>query len=382
MRITFASLGRAIVGGIMLVATWLSPLPLSYRAKTSPALCLQAPGNQVMAYSSVCVPLPKNSFEEEYEQVWELIDRYFLYRNRLKNWWQWRDLYTGHLHSPEQAEKAIDTMISTLDDPYTFYRNVSETAEHEELEQRSHVVSSKLLARSIGYIHISTFAANGSADETRAALAKLSSARAYIVDLRGNGGGSVNNALAVFSLLNQSGQFVRTVGVSGGVSDCEEIFLRPEVVATVENGVTKIAARESNLTGQKAMIVLVDKSTKSAAEMLAGALRDNKRAVLVGSRTFGKGIVQRVWQFSLGASVKITSARYFLPGGSDIHGRGLQPDLTVASGARDRALSAAISRLAAVKNDAALLLRSVHGGRTAATEMSKIAENRQKWQKS
>jgi len=74
----------------------------------------------------------------------------------------------------------------------------------------------------------------------------------------------------------------------------------------------------------------VNADTKSAAEMLAGALRDDRHALLVGARTFGKGVVQRVWDFDNGTSVKITSARFYLPGGSMIHGVGITPDRIVA----------------------------------------------------
>lgn len=93
--------------------------------------------------------------------------------------------------------------------------------------------------------------------------------------------------------------------------------------------------------------MLVNDGTKSAAEMVAGALKLNGRGTLVGVTTYGKGVVQQVWDFDNGTSVKITSARFFLPGGAAIHGLGIKPDILVrGSTMRDAQLKAALQRLA------------------------------------
>ena len=77
------------------------------------------------------------------------------------------------------------------------------------------------------------------------------------------------------------------------------------------------------------MAILVNGNSASAAEVFAGAMRDFDRAVLVGTTTFGKGIVQSVIPFTDGDAIKITTAHYFTPSGFDLHGKGLEPDIPV-----------------------------------------------------
>ena len=95
------------------------------------------------------------------------------------------------------------------------------------------------------------------------------------------------------------------------------------------------------------MVVLVDAGSASAAEVLAGALRDNKRAKVVGSRTFGKGSVQTVLPLDNGDSVKLTTARYFTPSGHSIQALGIVPDVVLqpdGGGARAQVSEAGLSR--------------------------------------
>ena len=105
-----------------------------------------------------------------------------------------------------------------------------------------------------------------------------------------------------------------------------------------------ILPRLANLTGHKPIVVLVNGETRSAAEILAGALRDTRGARIVGEKTFGKGIVQSVWTFDDGTSMKVASARYFIPSGKCIHQEGIHPNLEVANSAvdHDRQLVAAL----------------------------------------
>jgi C-terminal processing protease CtpA/Prc len=300
-------------------------------------------GRQAQAYSG-SVSVAPNGYEMEYSQAWDLVDRYFLYRDRLANWQAWRHRYDGRLKSAIDADNAIEEMVHSLGDEYTFFRDGDETAERDRQEKRHNVVSARRLPRSVGYIHIRTFNSENCIDETRAALKMLGPERAYILDLRGNNGGSITNATRIFSLFVQQGCFVRMEGVSDGKRDLEELSVNPNGIVTIENGASCRASREPNLAGLKPLAVLVNESTKSAAEMLAGALRDNKRATVFGVKTFGKGIIQRIWQFDdQGTSIKITAARYFLPSGTSIHGVGLRPDVLISSKQKsDSQLSAAL----------------------------------------
>jgi len=296
---------------------------------------------QAQAYGGAdAVP---NGYEMEYSQVWDLLDRYFLYRDRLADWQEWKHRYDGQLNSEADADSAIEQMVKSLGDEYTFFRNGNETSQRDRDEKRHNVVTWKRLPKSLGYIHIHTFNSENVIDEARTALKKLGPVRGYILDLRDNNGGSIANASRVFSLFVSKGCFVRMEGVSEGKRDQEELAVAPDGIVTTENGASCMASREPHLAGSKPMAILVNESTKSAAEMLAGALRDNKRGTVFGVKTFGKGIIQRIWQFDdQGTSIKITAARYFLPSGVNIHGVGLHPDRVISNRAKvDRQLTAA-----------------------------------------
>jgi carboxyl-terminal processing protease len=259
------------------------------------------------------------------------VGRYFLYRERLGAWDLWKHHYDGRLTSEEATQAAIHDMVSSLRDDYTYYRDTDATTERRQEEDAHDVVASKMLPGNIGYLHLSMFNSKDCVDEATEALQQLSTARSYIIDLRGNKGGAINNAYHFFALLMPKGQFVHMDGLPDGKREIEDLSLNANCAVTKKCGTIASSYREPNLTGSKPMIVLVDGTTKSAAEMVAGSLRDNDRALLVGTRTFGKGVIQRVWEFDDGTSIKITAARYFLPSGENPHGVGLKPNILVAN---------------------------------------------------
>lgn len=294
-----------------------------------------APAQQAQAYSALGPRFAANAYDSQYDEVWKLVNSYFLYQERLGSWDLWRHRFDGRLNSQQEAEAAIDSMLASLKDEYTYYRDVDETASRRREEESSDVVQARMLPGNVAYIRLTTFNSKNCVDEMRSSLAKLTTARAYVLDLRDNGGGTITNAFEIFSFFVNNGKFVRMVGADDGIPDCEELFVRKHLLVTKQNGKVAASYREPNYTGTKPLAVLVNNKTKSAAEMLAGALRDNKRACLTGTRTFGKGIVQRVWQFDQGTSIKVTAARYFLPNGTNIHGVGLRPDLVAIDSARE-----------------------------------------------
>ena len=135
--------------------------------------------------------------------------------------------------------------------------------------------------------------------------------RGMVLDLRGNPGGRVEEAAALVDLFVGQGTIVTTKRRVGGDSS---------VLATAAPGDWTFP-----------VAVLVDGSTASAAEIVAGALRDLGRAKLYGSRTYGKGSVQRVFAYDDGAALKLTVGRYYLPSGAPIADHaGLEPDVRVA----------------------------------------------------
>ncbi|HEX3548884.1 MAG TPA: S41 family peptidase [Candidatus Elarobacter sp.] len=171
-------------------------------------------------------------------------------------------------------------------------------------------VTGRVIAPGIGYVRLRSFGAQ-SAQQLDAALAKLRAAgvRAYVVDLRANGGGYRDAAVAVAS------HFVR-----GTIVTTQERGAKPAVF-TAKPGVTPIGAP---------LAVLVDGDTASAAEIVAGAVQDAHAGTLVGSRTFGKGLVQETFALPDGGAIKLTTARYLTPAGRDIDKVGITPDVVVA----------------------------------------------------
>ena len=165
----------------------------------------------------------------------------------------------------------------------------------------------------IGYMAISRFAEATSADSA-AALAALKHKAALdvlILDLRADPGGLVDQSIAVADQFLDSGTIVTIRGRHGSV----------ETQSAHKGGVAVAVP----------VIILVDQGTASAAEILAGALRDHGRAKLVGVPTYGKGTVQTFFDLEDGAGLKLTTARYFTPNGNSLESKGLIPDVRVAS---------------------------------------------------
>jgi carboxyl-terminal processing protease len=153
----------------------------------------------------------------------------------------------------------------------------------------------------IGYIPLQTFNEN-TADEVEAAAAKLVSqgARGLVLDLRDNGGGIVEQALAVSSLFLKSGQ--------------------PIVNVRSRNAPDEIArASSEQLSSQPPLVILTDGGTASASEIVAGALQDHDRALVLGTTSFGKGLVQSLFPLDGGYALKITTGKWYTPSGRSIH---------------------------------------------------------------
>jgi C-terminal processing protease CtpA/Prc len=280
--------------------------------------------------NSLSRPAPKSSiYESRYQRIWQLVADNFLYRERLNDWDQWRHKFDGRLNNENATKKAISQMLDSLGDDYTYFRDEKSTKVKAHEDEESGAVAAKMLSGGIGYLKIKTFETNNVAKETRDALQTLVNAKEYLIDLRHNKGGYMEEAYSVFAMLSKEDSFGSFRGWDNGRNYYEDLRLTDDYVRRTLNGSTKQMPRERNLTGNKPIVILVNEDTRSAAEMLAGALRDNGRARLVGTKTFGKGIVQDVWDLADGTSVKVTCARFYLPSGSPIHGVGVYPDLEV-----------------------------------------------------
>jgi carboxyl-terminal processing protease len=159
------------------------------------------------------------------------------------------------------------------------------------------------------YVRLSDFGST-SYDEVRKAMlnGKEHGARGYILDLRNNGGGLLDAAVDISSLF-----------VNGG-----------EVVSTIDRAGTRDSRTTTHAAlGATPLVVLVNAYTASASEITAGAIQDHHVGTLVGTKTFGKGVVQSIYTLGDGGALKITTARYLTPNGRDIHHRGIEPDVLV-----------------------------------------------------
>jgi carboxyl-terminal processing protease len=168
-------------------------------------------------------------------------------------------------------------------------------------------VFSKMLPGDIGYAQLSVFGQN-TGSELNAALNRLQTdgAKAYVLDLRYNGGGYLNAAIDVSSKFIPTGPIVSVKSRAGQSTeyDAENIAVAPRPLA-----------------------VLVNAYTASASEITAGAIEDSGVGTLVGTKTFGKGVVQTIFPLRDGSAVKITTARYYTPNGHDINTVGIQPQI-------------------------------------------------------
>jgi len=336
-----------------------------------------------------------------YDEVWRLVySKYVDQTNNGQLWQKWRHKYDAQLQTEQDAYVAIDTMLASLNDPYTRFLPPEEFEEEGSaisgtlkgigvqisvkdgkllviapiedtpaakagLKENDYIVeidgkSTKgmtvkdaanhirgeegtlvtLLIRrdnvdklykipraeiklkslsivppekfqlnpNIGYIRLSTFMNKGATSEFANALQKLSDKSGYIIDLRSNPGGLLSNAIFISDMLLNGGTIVSTVDRDGYKED------------------TKAAKR---ITTNKPIVVLINGGSASASEILSGALKDNGRAILVGEKTFGKGLVQEINKLQGGSGINITTQKYLTPNGTDINKKGITPDYIV-----------------------------------------------------
>ena len=161
----------------------------------------------------------------------------------------------------------------------------------------------------VGYVRLRSFGAD-SGQQLAAALKKLSTqgARSYVLDLRDNGGGYRDAAVDIAS------HFI----AHGPIATIQERSGKSTVYNTKD--IAKLDAP---------LVVLVNENTASASEIVAGAVKDDHAGTIVGERTFGKGVVQELYPLPDGTAMKITTARYFTPGGHDIDHVGIEPDIVI-----------------------------------------------------
>ncbi|MFZ1746617.1 MAG: S41 family peptidase [Nitrospirales bacterium] len=172
-------------------------------------------------------------------------------------------------------------------------------------------VRSKLLEGNLGYVRLSQFQ-EATVDDLSAELEKLASKniQGLILDLRNNPGGLLTAAVGVSEQFLESGRLVVSIQGRNGKKD-------------------EYRARASSKNYQFPMIVLVNHGSASASEIVAAAMQDWGKAVVIGTTTFGKGSVQTILPLSDGSGLRLTTAKYFTPNGKSIHSIGVQPDIVI-----------------------------------------------------
>ena len=340
---------------------------------------------------------------EMYDNVWRLINtKYVDQTNNEQNWAKWRHKYDKMLQTDEDAYVAIDTMVASLNDPYTKFLNPKEfleetssikgslkgigiqigmkdgklmviapiedtpaekaglladdeilaidgkstkgitvdkaadqirgeegtqvtllikrkgvdqpksyTITRAEIEIKS--VTQKVptdikMPDDICYIRLSSFISRNASKEVREIILNNPDKKSFILDLRSNPGGLLSNAI-----------YISDMFLKGG-----------DIVATVDRDGYKETQKASNaLLTTKPLVVLLNKGSASASEIFSGAMKDNKRAVLVGTQSFGKGLVQEINKLPNNSGINITIQKYLTPNGTDIHKKGITPDVVV-----------------------------------------------------
>lgn len=340
---------------------------------------------------------------EMYDDVWKIVNKkYYDPTNNSQDWNKWRYRYQNKLKTKEDAYVAIETMLTSLNDPYTRFLDPKEFSEETQsikgslkgigtqiglrdgelviiapledspaeraglladdrileingestkgisidaaadkirgekgttvtlLIQRKgvpnkiySVVRDEIEVKSVSckppfettkipgdiqYIRLSSFISKNAAGEIESILNNSSGMKGFIIDLRSNPGGLLTNAIYISDMLLRGGVIVSTVDR--------------------DSYKTTTRARMQQVT-DKPIVVLINKGSASASEILSGALKDNHRATIVGEQSFGKGLVQEINKLPDEAGMNITIQRYLTPSGSDIHKKGITPDVVV-----------------------------------------------------
>ena len=339
---------------------------------------------------------------EMYDDVWKIVNKkYYDPSNNSQDWARWRYRYENKLKTKEDAYVAIETMLSSLNDPYTRFLDPKEFSEETQsikgslkgigtqigirdgelviiapledspaeraglladdrileingestkginidaaadkirgekgttvtlLIQRKgvpnklySVVRDEIEVKSVSckppfeteipndiqYIRLSSFISKNAAGEIESILNNSNHVKGYIIDLRSNPGGLLTNAIYISDMLLRGGIIVSTVDR--------------------DSYKTTTRARMQQVT-DKPIVVLINKGSASASEILSGALKDNHRATIIGEQSFGKGLVQEINRLPDEAGMNITIQRYLTPSGTDIHKKGITPDVVV-----------------------------------------------------
>ncbi|MBD5401617.1 S41 family peptidase [bacterium] len=352
--------------------------------------------NPMLNENQKVVDVTRVSPQKLYEKNWQTIkNEYYDPNFNHQHWSRWKNRYQGKIKTEEDAKVAIETMLASLDDPYSRYLTKEEFAEQNtsitskisgigvniandagkiriisviedtpaqfadlkpndvilaiddkkvsglSLAEVSNLVKGPVntfvsidilreneklnkkiirkeikiktvkssIDKNIGYIQISSFISSSTPNEFLEALENTQNSEGLIVDLRGNTGGLLTNAIFIANLFIDKGKLVSIVGRNGYHYD--------------------IMAQDTNLEIKKPIIFLVNGASASASEILSGAMKDYHKAKIIGTTTYGKGMVQKIIPMPNETGLNLTIAKYLTPKGKDINKKGISPDIEI-----------------------------------------------------
>lgn len=358
--------------------------------------------NPMLTSDTQTVDTTKISPQNLYNRTWQIVkNEYYDPNFNHQHWARWKNRYDGKIQTEEDAKVAIDTMLASLDDPYSRFLTKEEFSEQNtsitskisgigvniindsgkiriisvientpaqfadvhagdiilaidgkkvsglslaevsnlvkgptntfvsvDILRNNERINKKIIRKeikiktvksyienNIGYIQISSFISNSTPNEFLEALENTNNTEGLIVDLRGNTGGLLTNAIFVANLFIEKGRLVSIVGRNGYRYD--------------------VMARDTDLEIKKPVIVLVNGASASASEILSGALKDYHKAKIIGTRTYGKGMVQKIIPLPNETGINLTIAKYLTPKGKDINKKGISPDIEVEFTSKD-----------------------------------------------
>ena len=179
-------------------------------------------------------------------------------------------------------------------------------------------VKSELINNNIGYIRLTSFNENSS-EQIRKRIIKMKkneNLKGYILDLRNNPGGLLSQAIKISDFFLENGEIVSTK--SRQIKENRKWF-----------------AKKGDITNGKTLVVLINYGSASASEIVAGALKDHKRAIIIGENSYGKGSVQSIIPLKNKGAIRLTIAKYYLPSGKSISEVGVTPDIEIAESSED-----------------------------------------------
>lgn len=215
------------------------------------------------------------------------------------------DKAAEQIRGPEGTQ--VSLLIKRNDQEPKLYTVTRANIKLKSVSQK--VPDSVQMPNDICYIRLSSFMSQSAAVEFRSIVERNYDKKGFIIDLRSNPGGRLMHAITIADLFLDKGS---------------------DIVSQVDrNNYKNVDRATKGVITKKPVVILINKGSASASEILSGAMRDNGKAVLVGETTFGKGLVQEVIPLDKDTSVHITIQKYLTPNGTDIHKKGIKPDVEV-----------------------------------------------------